>query len=322
MRILRLSAGTVASHMRSFFWPVLLAALALTGVLAPTAVAAEPTPPSLLFSHEAARGTAAPVSGKPGEWNITLRGVPGRALAFEDRPGRLSASVRVNSMLMSFFGSREVPPNASLSLTTRPGKRPALLAVELLNGRYDAKRDILRYRVRKLVSAGKAVRIPRRFSAAAVFIDDVAGTRECNVNLSGGRSYDQGAPPLKLTGWDKSSHNSWTPFPPQQLSGYTATFDPNSDNPPGFYAVGWGSFQGILTFRGCTNTAIYGDQYGSVAVKVSDPWSGSNSYSCTTGGNYVCFGPLGGSRLGGDYLKVNYAVCATNDQECLREFGP
>lgn len=110
-----------------------------------------------------ARGTAAPVSGKPGKWNITLRGVPGRALAFEDRPGRLSASVPVNTMLRSFFGSREVPPNASLSLTTRPDKRPALLAVELLNRRYDAKRDILRYRVRKLVSAGKAVRIPAAF---------------------------------------------------------------------------------------------------------------------------------------------------------------
>ncbi|MBJ7520778.1 MAG: hypothetical protein JHC84_13865 [Solirubrobacteraceae bacterium] len=299
----------------------LLTAICLTAAFAPSAVAA--APPSLLFSHEAANGTAAPVSGKPGEWNITLRGVPGRALAFEDRPGRLSAPVPMTTMLRSSFTAGGVPPNASLSLTTRPGKRPVLLAVELLNGRYDGKRDTVRYRVRKLASAGKAVQIPRRFSAAAVFIDDAGSARSCTVHLSGGRSFDQNAPNLQLTGQDKSSHNSWTPAPPQQLSGWSATSGPFNDDPGGFFAVTWGTFQGILTFRGCTNTAIYGDQYGSVTVNSSDPWSGSNSYSCTTTGSYVCFGPSPGfnSHLGGDSLEVYYAVCATNDQACLGEFG-
>jgi hypothetical protein len=302
-------------------------ALAL-GLTAPAGLAQKPAAliperPSLLFSHEAARGTAAPVPGKSGEWNITLRGVPGKVLAFEDRPGRLSGSVPIEQMLKSFFGAGadESPPNASLSLTTRAGKRPALLAVELLNGRYDAKRDIVRYRVRSLVSRGKTVQIPRRFASAAVFVDNGYNARSCTANLSGGRSFDQSAPNLTLIGYDKSSHDSWAPFPPPQLDGYDPGNETGEDDPPGFYEVSWGSFEGILTFRGCTNTAGYGDQYGSVYVTVSDPYTGANTASCTASGNYKCIGPIGGFPSGGNDMEASFAVCATNDQACLSYFG-
>ncbi len=59
---------------------------------------------------------------------------------------------------------------------------------------------------------------------------------------------------------------------------------------------------------------IFEDGHGSIEIYASDPYHGSNGYSCTPTGDYTCAGPLDDgsydkSTLDGDDLRVIYLAC-------------
>ena len=75
----------------------------------------------------------------------------------------------------------------------------------------------------------------------------------------------------------------------------------------------WGSESGFD--RGCSNSATFVlGSYGSVTISVADPWSGSNSYSCTWTGvpgiRCLRLAPGYGNPVwGGDSLSAQYDLC-------------
>lgn len=146
----------------------------------------------------------------------------------------------------------------------------------------------------------------------------------CNVMILGGESYGDAAPPLARTGYNKASNDAWG------LSVWNDVMNWVPGPPPatlsGSDYVWWGTESGL--FRGCWNNASYADQYGSVAISVSDPYSSGNKWSCTTTGQYVCTGPWNLTKweysvppkswLRGNELDVIFMVCPTNDPGCFR----
>ena len=222
-------------------------------------------------------------------------------------------------MLAGFFAKPGAdPPNAALSLETRGGEQN-LVGVELLDGRYNRDRGVTRYRLRSLKQHGdQPLGLPRRFGDSSVFIDTIYNY--CSTMVVG-------APPLALTGANKYSHDDWQMVP--------AWDDGANGPPPGNLAsadsgrVVWGSESGFA--RGCWNNANYADENGSVEFSVSDPYSGSNTYTCTGTGAYVCTGPWdypwGGyghgdfSDLTGDILAVIYTVCPASQPDCAGSKG-
>ena len=304
-------------HPMISFRRILVPLLALVALAAcsATPASAQSSRSDVLFAHGSVSGTAKAIPGREGQYRLTLRGVNSRLLSFEDRPGRKERDLSVQHMMNGFFKKPGVKqPNAALSL--RSGGQQREIGVELLDGRYDRKQQIARYRVRYLKQkTGKRDRLPRRFGQASLFIDSVFG-QTCDVRVDGGMSADGSQLPLKLLSASKYSHDDWgilTPGtsspiasdgPPAQLSAYYDEY------------VRWGSMGGFM--RGCWNNATYGDQYGQVTISIADPYSGSNQYSCVATGYYSCVGPQPDSVLGGGALSVNYTVCRTVDG-CTRQ---
>lgn len=102
---------------------VLLAAAALCALPAPAAAnaAAADGGPSWLFSVGA---RWASVTGHPptNQWVATVGGVPRTALAFTDRPHRLSVTVPLERLLKNYTGHPSGPPNAVLAYLDRHGQ--------------------------------------------------------------------------------------------------------------------------------------------------------------------------------------------------------
>lgn len=135
----------------------------------------------LLFAVQAEQGTLKPVGRA--RFVLTLRGVAPQGVWFTDRPSRDSGALRVAPFLGAWraLGFRADPPNAVLALATG-GRRANAVALELGAPRWSARAKTVSFPVRplRMVSAGLAhlddeldARVPARFRAASLFIDDV-----------------------------------------------------------------------------------------------------------------------------------------------------
>ena len=110
------------------------------------------------------------------------------------------------------------------------------------------------------------------------------------------------------------THDDWTTAPKDARVGSDRV------NPAGkiFPSTNltWGSESGFD--RGCSNSATFTfGSLGTVTIAVADPWSGSNSYSCTfTGvpgvGCLKMAAGYGNPVWGGDQLSAQYELCLDN----------
>jgi hypothetical protein len=294
-----------------------LASFAEKNKMFPTNPASAGTSASALFAHTATRGSAVRAR-RDGQWVVRFKGVPHKALAFEDRPGRREEPIAMRKMLAGFFEKGGIdPPNAALSLKTRD-RDQTLVGVELLDGRYNRDSNVARYRLRGLKHHGdQPLRLPRRFGDSSVFIDTFYNY--CGLMVVNGPAS------LTLTGDNKYSYDDW------DLAAWVGgTGEPG--NPPftlaptgdeDGQATMWGSASGFA--RGCWNNAGYADSTGSVEFSVRAPYSDPNTWSCTATGGYVCDGPLdfrdyvmprSQVSTSGNVVAAIYAVCSTSNPNC------
>ena len=113
---------------------------------------------------------------------LTLRGVAAQVTWFADRPARATGVLPMRSAINELFDAGESAPNAALDFAEERELK-GVIALELSHPRYDARTRVLRYHVRRLSSLRRTglqhlesrrsdARLPRRFRAAALFIDD------------------------------------------------------------------------------------------------------------------------------------------------------
>jgi hypothetical protein len=245
---------------------------------------------SILFAHDADRGTFTPIPGRRGEYSLRLHGVSPRAIFFENRPGRDSGEVSVTRMLAGFFDKPGVEvPNAAVNVVG-PDGRQRLMAVKLLAARYDRRRATVRYRVRALHRVTTPVpgqpspdgRLPRSFGDASVFIDTF--WNRCTAGVTNGTGEN-----MNYAGSTIGSHDSWgndyfqganrptlqTIVPAQPGSAWSTDF--------------WGDTSGFA--RGCSVEVRYAlaSSGAIVTIDVASPYTGANEYSCTvTDPRYSC----------------------------------
>ena len=137
-----------------------------------------------------------------------------------------------------------------------------------------------------------------------MFIDD--SYRYCHVSLSNETDVT-----ASFSSQSLYTHDDWTAEP------RTARVGDDPVNPAGqLYPstyLEWGSESGFD--RGCQNTATFTlRSFGTVTISVADPWSGSNSYSCTWTGvpGIRCLrlaSGFGNPVWGGDQLSAQYDLC-------------
>lgn len=142
------------------------------------AAAAEAETATVLFALDAREGSLTPVKGKKQTYDLTLRGVDGVALSFDDRPARHVGTIRLQRMLDELFANGQAPPNAAVNASVR-GNQQALMGVQLRAPRYSRAKRTLRFRVLELIQKKGAskrdltdVVLPRHFGRTALFIDD------------------------------------------------------------------------------------------------------------------------------------------------------
>jgi uncharacterized protein YjbI with pentapeptide repeats len=138
----------------------------------------------MLFVQTASRGTLEKVPGRP-VLKLKLRGVSPQTVWFQDRPGRGSGQIPNGGFARAWagFGFADRRPNAALTLLD--GRRRADTAVFKLSApRYRKKKATIRYFARPLSEATGNLahfesqrdrRVPRRFGAASLFIDNADG---------------------------------------------------------------------------------------------------------------------------------------------------
>ena len=312
------------------FWAVFLAAGAQAG-----SVGAGGEPPAasgptgggdgvredILFAHDGAWGTFRPSKAHKGVYLLTLHGVKPLAFWFDDRPGRREGTVPLQRMLDGFFAKPgEVPPNAAVSAYVPERSDQVTMGVELVGGRYDRERRLLRYWVRELEDTstvatgdreGIGETLPARFTDTSVLIDDfyknscygVLLPRRDNAFPSPPPNTPPGVKPLfsriAVVTANKASGDSWlggsyglegidpigeVVIP--QGSGEPLPARPASGNQrPDAWAPGWAWKTESGAFKGCWNTVTFSGFFdGSITASVDVPYTGSNSYTCTTSG--------------------------------------
>lgn len=254
-----------------------------------------------LFVHDARSGSLAPVAGDARRYRLTLRGVDRHALYFSDRPARETGVIPVPALLDALFRERMPAPNAAITLTN--GREEAdVLAVELSNPRYDAKRRTLRYDARRLRAASPGLRhlddrldrsLPRRFGPVALFIDD--GTSFGNTCTAGLANRTEG--PIEFASSSKWSTDTWDDEP-------KASYIPNDGT---FRSAG--SDHGGA-FRGCSFSTSWTMPDGStLEIQTTNPETGSNTFWCrpSNPARYSC-AIDSSSVLHGPILYVNWVV--------------
>jgi hypothetical protein len=246
---------------------------------------------SVLFAHDADRGTFTAIPGRRGQYWLRLEGVSPRAIFFENRPGLNSGEVSVTRMLAGFFDKPGVDvPNAAVNVIA-PDGRQRLMAVKLLSASYDRQRATVRYRVRALRNVTTPLppsrrstdaRLPGSFGDASVFIDTF--WNRCTSGITNSTAEN-----MNYAGSTIGSHDSWgndylqganrpalqTIVPAQPGSAWSTDF--------------WGDTSGFA--RGCSVEVRYSlAQSGAiVTVSVASPYTGSNEYSCTVSDpRYTC----------------------------------
>jgi hypothetical protein len=244
---------------------------------------------SVLFAHDADRGTFQAIPGRKGQYWLRLEGVSPKAVFFENRPGLDSGTVSVAHMLAGFFDKPGVDvPNAAVNVIG-PDGRQRLMAVKLLTASYDRRRATVRYRVRALRNVTTPVpgqpsasaKLPSSFRDASVFVDTF--WNRCTSGITNNTSES-----MSLAGTSIGSHDSWgndylqgANRPSQQT---LVPLQPGSAWSTDF----WGDTSGFA--RGCSIEVDYTLASGAfVQVSVASPYTGSNAYSCTVSDpKYAC----------------------------------
>jgi hypothetical protein len=292
--------------MRKFFG--LVAGLVAIAATAGSAQAAEQqdgvAAPTLLFVQDATSGTFVPAAKRGVHW-LTFHGVKPRVLAFENRPGDLKMTMTTQRMIDVLWAKGSAPPNAAVDAWDPVRGQDVVMGVKLLSARYDAKRQVMRYRVKALRDAPGSkphtqvnTTLPRRFGEAGVFIDDLSSSRTCSGWFQNRTSYTFGLSRdgnviAEPDGWPSGGGSRWD-------IGYPGDFI----NPGGYSQ--WMSRGGFL--KGCYNRVKYENAQGSVTLGMDDPYRGSNDWNCTTTGIFGCRGPLYGSEPYGDNLYLVFEI--------------
>lgn len=267
-----------------------------------------------LSSAIALAGSLVRVAGTTRLYDLKLTGVHPSALYFADRPYRLVGSVPLSRMLAGFFAKpgKTVPPNAAINAVDPRSGDQLLMGAALLSAKYAVKAATLTYRVRTLPQGARDqqergrtdVILPRTLAQTTVFIDD--SYRYCSVDLA--NSTD--AMGVVSSQW-LYTHDDWTTAPKDARVGN----DPVAPAGQLFPSTNltWGSESGFD--RGCSNSVTFTlGSLGTVTIAVADPWSGSNSYSCTFTGvpGVECLKMATGywnPVWGGDSLSAQYELC-------------
>ena len=294
-RSARQELPTGGGFRRRRFAPTLAAAVVALGLGSGTAFAAPKD--AAMFVQTATRGTF-------DEGRLTLRGVTRDVAWFTDRPARDSGVVSFAAFRRGLFSRGQPAPNAALDVS---GSGPSgVVALELRRPRYDARRGTVSYAVKRLRRLGGSRmehlagrlskrRIPRRFGSASLFVDGLAGNG-CAANLTNATSEV-----LLVTDASKWDTDTWVV--PSGNGPYGLTLNPTDTR-------GWESDGGTL--RGCSNAVTWNTIYGvTITVQTTDPWSDSNTLTCTTSDpSYTCRqGP--GSVTGGSAIRGNWQLFRT-----------
>ena len=275
-----------------------LACLAAASVETPSdgAVAQEEDLPTLLFVQDAKRGTFRPAP-KPGQYWLTLHGVPAQALWFENRPGSRKGTVPNRRMMRSLFKPPVVPPNAAIDAWDPKRQHDVVMGVKILGWKWFAVRNVMRYRVEELRDAPGAgshprvnSKLPRRLGETAIFIDDFERSK-CRSTLR-----------------NQTSDTF-------EMVTNRAIAEPNGfhvKGRPGHVLGRFGSVTWLGTggnFEGCYTQMTYVGPRGSVTLGLDVPLFGSNDWNCTTTGNYKCTGPvMPDSHPYGYDVKVHFDI--------------
>lgn len=163
------------------------AALAIGAAVAAVAASAPATgaaSPSLLFSQSGGVATAHTIG--PRVFDVTLRTAHKAVLAFEDRPGRRTATLPEHKFLGLWRGTfRTDPPNAMLTGRDALGRNRRVVVV--ITGAARTPQGV-RYRLRVLRGT-----VPNRLAMANLTVDDVpmsAVTRYLASRGSGAAQYE------------------------------------------------------------------------------------------------------------------------------------
>ncbi|MDO8209749.1 hypothetical protein [Conexibacter sp. CPCC 206217] len=274
----------------------------------PVVARAAAAAPSMLFVQNARAGTFEPIARRRGLARLTLRDVDPHTVYFSDRPRRLTGTTATATVLDGLFGpGRGAPPNAVIELSGGDADADTI-AVELTRPRYDVKRATLSYVVRglkdtaldgrRLATARERLddRLPRRFGAVSLFVDDADWGNTCTVNVT--NAAQSGIHISSTSKWGTDHWDGGDPNGKQWLPGKTQ---------------GWKTGGGFS--RGCSNSATITTWDGAtINVSTTDPYSGSNSYTCDVTqapgngyGRYSCtLGP--GSTTKGPVILINWTV--------------
>jgi hypothetical protein len=280
---------------------------------APTAHAASPAR-EILFAHDADAGSLVPVADDSRLYDLKLTGVHPNALYFADRPSRLVGATPLAHMLSGFFGKpgKSALPNAAINAIDPTSGQQTVMGAELLSAQYSPKTATLTYRIRTLPQGPPDVQeqgrtdvvLPASLGQTSLFIDD--SYRSCAVLVS-----NETMENATYSSQTRYTHDDWTTAPSDARAGggplnAAGVIFPSTD-------LEWGSESGFD--RGCWNNATFTfASYGSFTVSVSDPWSGSNSATCTFTGvpGVECLrlaAPYGSPVWGGDQLSAQFSVC-------------
>jgi hypothetical protein len=269
---------------------------------------------SYLFTLDAHSGTLTPEGG--GRYRLELSKMHSSALYFTDRPVRQVGTLDPRRLFTGLLRSDRDPPNLAINALNPKTGHQDVMGVTLLSARYDAAAHTARLEVKALPQGPQSTRehnltdvvLPAKFGHTSLFIDDSV-RHTCTVSIM-----NMTAIPMSETSastWDTDSwSNNIVPDSTWTLG--------VSDWPTVEYASEGGSFRGCGNSTSWSGTAPDGSDTLDVTISVSDPWSGSNQYSCdvvsTSGAGFRCGLDSASESIGGDDLNVIVDICSTGQQ--------
>jgi hypothetical protein len=260
-------------------------------------------PLSFLFLQNAGGGTFTRIAGKSNTFRLTLRGVDANAIFFTDRPARDTGLISQKALMGALFGRARSAPNAAVEVLGAR-KDQDVLAVKLTSPRYDARKRTLSYVVSRLNTLSSGLRhyraradrkLAARFGSVSLFIDSgTAWGNSCTANVvnnTGSAMVWQSESQWSTDTWQAGGDPANTGIPPNG-----ANFDAGSDS---------GGFA-----RGCSFSTVWSLSDGStISMSTTDPYTGSNSFSCVSSepSKYQC--TINGSSItDGPVLNLNWTI--------------
>jgi hypothetical protein len=279
---------------------------------------------SYLYVTDAHRSTLVP-TGTRGEYALTMSGVHPNALYYLDRPGNEVGSTPLQFVLDNFFGKSEDPkPNAAINaVVPGGGDFQSVMGVKVLRASYDPKHSTAHYVVQQLKQGPTEHRehgrtdvvLPRKLNRTALFIDNGDAARTCAGAVWNETFVDSGDTGTNWVTLAIGSYNNWgtdswytTPYMWSDQGGLTIT-DFESDG--GFDRGCHAAVTLTITIPGVVTPAF-------AVVQLTNPWSGSNSATCTLVGvpstvDLQCL-QTSSSVVGGNDMNAIFVVCSNDWQ--------